>query len=107
MKSRGFTLIELLIVIALIGILATWLISLINPSQQLKRGRDAQRKADIRQIQTALELYRADVGSYPAAIPGCGSPFTNGDTTYLTKMPCDPTSSGEFFYGYTQVSSTS
>jgi prepilin-type N-terminal cleavage/methylation domain-containing protein len=105
-KSRGFTLIEILIVVAIIGTLGTWLIMLINPGQQFKKGRDAQRKSDIRQMQTALELYRSDNGSYPTDMPACGERFYIGDTTYLQKMPCDPKSSGEFFYDYNQTSSS-
>jgi general secretion pathway protein G len=96
----GFTLIELLIVIALLGVLASSLIVLINPVAQFQRARDAQRKADIRQIQSALEMYRSDVGEYPltAAGPTCGGAFTNAGITYLAKVPCDPKGGG---YVYT------
>lgn len=63
-KSKGFTLIELLIVITIIGILAVALVPKI--SQGPARARDVQRKADMQNIASALELYYADHGEYPA-----------------------------------------
>jgi len=96
-NKKGFTLIELLIVIAIIGVLATLL--MVNFVGVRERARDAQRKSDIRQIQSALEMYRADQGVYPASginagdFPTtCGSSFVSPDgaITYMTKVPCDP-----------------
>jgi len=94
--KRGFTLIELLIVVAIIGILATFL--LVNFIGVRQRARDAERKSDLRQIQSALELYRADAsnGSYPdtpvLSVCGAGHSLANSDgtVTYMTTMPCDP-----------------
>ena len=107
--QAGFTLIELLIVVAIIGILSTLL--LVNFIAVRQRGRDAQRKSNLLQIQSALELYRADQGSYPlpngATIGNCGSGVTIGSptcsTTYLKKIPLDPNgstyyNSGKYFY---------
>ncbi len=95
---KGFTLIELLIVIAIIGVLAALLMANFVGIRQ--RARDAQRKSDLRQVQSALELYRADVGSYPltASFPVCGSPLTSGSNTYIQKIPCDPLTSGRYTY---------
>ncbi|RJQ37117.1 prepilin-type N-terminal cleavage/methylation domain-containing protein [Candidatus Microgenomates bacterium] len=87
----GFTLIELLIVIVIIGILSTFLMANFIGIRQ--RARDSQRKSDIRQIQSALEMYRADQGTYPlsASFSPCDSPFTSGNSvTYMQKIPCDP-----------------
>jgi len=97
----GFTLVELLVVVAVIGILSTLLTA--NFIGVRQRGRDAQRKSNLRQIQSALELYRADQASYPTAVnfPNCGATFTspNGTSTYMQKIPCDPTGTS---YSYTQ-----
>jgi len=60
---KGFTLIELLVVIAIIGLLSTLAVVALNSARQ--RSRDAKRVADIRQIQTALELGFSEVSSYP------------------------------------------
>ncbi len=98
-KKSGFTLIELLVVIAIISALATLLTSNFVGIRQ--RGRDAQRKSDLRQMQSALELYRADTGTYPitSAFPTCGSTFpTSGTTIYMKKIPCDPTTATSYVY---------
>lgn len=92
----GFTLIELLVVIAIISILAALLMA--NFVGVRQRGRDAQRKSDLRQIQTALELYRADNGSYPASLSSCGNSFVYNSTTYMQKIPCDPLQKTSYNY---------
>ncbi len=117
-SSFGFTLIELLIVIAIIGILSTLLMA--NFIGVRQRARDAQRKSDIRQMQSALELYRSDTGQYPAAggttslnSTPCPTPsaltYTNSSSqtsTYMTQIPCDPLGSTWFNNGSYYYSST-
>ena len=67
MKSKkGFTLIELLVVVAIMGLLATLAVVALN--QARSRARDTRRVADVKQIQTALELYYMDSYGYPASI---------------------------------------
>lgn len=105
---KGFTLIELLVVVAIIGILSALLMS--NFIGVRQRARDAQRKSDLRQIQSALELYRADIGSYPAtvALASCGSAVSlkspDNSSTYLQKVPCDPLSNNP--YPFTSTGTT-
>lgn len=93
--KKGFTLIELLIVIAIIGVLATLL--MVNFVGVRQRARDAQRKSDLRQMQSALELYRADNGNYPNSLPNCNSVFSLNGTTYMQTVPCDPLGGGYTF----------
>lgn len=101
-SQRGFTLIELLVVISLIGVLAT--LAVVNYSDARVRARDAQRKANVAQIQAALELYRADQLSYPPSLPGActstANPLRNpGNTvTYIQKVPCDPKNNTPYVY---------
>lgn len=95
-SRKGFTLIELLIVIAIIGVLATLL--MVNFIGVRQRARDAQRKSDLRQMQSALELYRADNNIYPSSpLPNCGQPLAANGTTYMTSIPCDPLG-GNYYY---------
>lgn len=97
-KSIGFTLIELLVVISIIGILAGLLMT--NFVSFRQRGRDGVRKSDLRQIQSALELYRSDQGSYKPNIMPCGSPLTDPSNTitYMQKIPCDPLNNQNYSY---------
>jgi prepilin-type N-terminal cleavage/methylation domain-containing protein len=62
-SRRAFTLIELLVVIAIVGLLST--IAIINLSSTRGKARDLKRIADIKQISTALELYRDTNGVFP------------------------------------------
>jgi type II secretion system protein G len=121
---RGFTLIELLIVIAIIGVLATLL--MVNFIGVRQRARDAQRKSDLRQIQSALEIYRSDNGSYPsgtssvselfvcpplpspAACTGTANCFGNPScsTVYMHTLPKDPSSNGNYYYNNPSGGST-
>lgn len=105
---RGFTLIELLVTVAIIGILSSVL--LVNLQGFRLRTRDTERKKDLLQLQTALELYRADVGTYPttANYPACNTALANGATVYMQKIPCDPSGSPTWgsAYQYTSTGNT-
>jgi type II secretion system protein G len=95
--KKGFTLIELLIVIVIIGILSSFLLA--NFIGVRQRARDGTRKSDLRQIQTALELYRSDNGSYPlTADIVCNSALQKASITYMQKVPCDPSTGASYFY---------
>lgn len=63
-KNDGFTLIELLIVVAIIGILAG--IAVPQVSNVRSKANLSVIKADLRSIQTALEIYALDNDGYPA-----------------------------------------
>ena len=72
-KKNGFTLIELLVVVAIIGILATVVLSSLSSARE--SARDARRLSDIKTIQTALEIYHLENGSYPrSAVLASGIP---------------------------------
>jgi len=67
-KQKGFTLIELLVVIAIIAILSTVVMAGLNSARA--KGRDAKRLSDIKQLQTALELFFDTCGGYPTQTRG-------------------------------------
>jgi uncharacterized protein (TIGR02145 family)/prepilin-type N-terminal cleavage/methylation domain-containing protein len=85
-KNKAFTLIELLVVIAIIGILST--ITVVVLQNARAKSRDAKRIADIKQMQTALELYFNDNGSYPTSVT---STIASGSNVYMTLTPVAPT----------------
>ena len=98
-KTKGFTLIEIMIVIAILGILAALISG--NFINSLKKSRDTKRKADLQQIQKALEAYYEDVGDYPASLPSAGLELTNPTNTtkiYMVKLPGDPLSQCRYYY---------
>jgi len=64
-KQKGFTLIELLVVVAIIGLLASIVLASLTTARQ--KGRDARRLADLKEIQSALELYYSDHNVYPTS----------------------------------------
>ncbi len=104
-SAKGFTLVELLVVIAIIGILSSLMVA--NYIGIQSRGRDAQRKSDIRQIQSGFELYRSESGAYPASMPACGAALSFSGTTYIRKMPCDPINTNPLVYRYQSAFSNS
>ena len=66
--SEGFTLIELLVAITIIGILSAVIFT--NVGEGGAKSRDAERQADLRNLQSALELYKNRHGSYPEGCQG-------------------------------------
>lgn len=81
--KKGFTLIELLIVIVIIGILAVIVVGLVATNSR-NRANDARKKADMREIQTALEQFRVDNPNYPQ--DAAAELVTN----YLAAWPTSP-----------------
>lgn len=107
-RKKGFTLIELLVVISLIGVLTTLVVANLNSARE--RARDATRKSDLRNIQTALRLYYNDTGSYPTSssysIVACdgtcswGEQWENSGVVYMNILPADPLPTQDYRYTY-------
>jgi len=109
MKNRsGFALVELLIVIAIIGILAAVVLASLSSSRE--KARDAERLADLAQIQLALEVYFNENGGFPDKEGRIGPGETDAilDTelgAYLNEVPGDPNGPGDADYYYSYDSS--
>ncbi len=109
MNKKGFTLIELLVVIAIIGLLSTLAVVALGSARV--KARDSKRLSDLKQVQTALELYYTDKDAYPTAAQAvvlgdaqhiCLNLATGLTTTgcanaYMGLVPKDP---GDHLYSY-------
>jgi len=92
-KRSGFTLIELLVVMAILGMLA----ALVGPALfgNLSKGQRTTAASQISNLQSALDTYRLDVGSYPDNLRGLvendsGSQRWSGPYIRDNEVPLDP-----------------
>lgn len=67
-RQRGFTLIEVMVVVVILAILATMVVPRIMDRPD--DARITKAKQDIRQLESALKLYRLDNMSYPTTDQG-------------------------------------
>lgn len=101
-RQRGFTFIELLVSISIIAVLMS--VAAVSYSDTNKRSRDAKRRADLETVRSALEICRANTGTYPANITGsvtCSDAVVTLETT-----PADPKNSGVHVYTYSRPTTT-
>jgi type II secretory pathway pseudopilin PulG len=101
-----------MVVISIVGIISA--VSLNSLTLIQKNNRDAQRQADLRLLQGALQQYYADANHYPDTLvltgdsaftcpTGCGS----AAKTYLNMTPVDPTVGTATPYCYAAFKSSS
>lgn len=97
-RIKGFTLIELLVAISIIGLLSSIVLASLNVAKA--KGRDAKRISDIRQIRTAIELYKADSGYYPTSLASLVP-------TYIKSLAQDASAAGScrpnYCYAYSPL----
>jgi len=96
--ESGFTLTELMVVIFIIGLLAT--VVMINVLRSQDRAMVTKAKADIVQLEGALEQYRLDNLVYPSTSDGLNALVTPPPSLaqperyrrggYIKKLPADP-----------------
>jgi general secretion pathway protein G len=67
-REDGFTLIELLVVLVIIGLLSAFVAPQVI--KYLSRAKTDAARAQIQNIASILDLYRLEVGSYPAEQDG-------------------------------------
>lgn len=96
-KVRGFTLIELLVTIAIIGVLAG--LSIFGIQGAMENARDAQRKSDLKQYQSAIETYaNKNQEMYPSYLEGVNAATTLCATLSLSTCPTDPKTDRTYVY---------
>jgi prepilin-type N-terminal cleavage/methylation domain-containing protein len=101
-NKKGFTLIELLMVISIITLLSSMLFSYVGSARA--KSRDTVRLSDMKQINTATNLFYEDKGILPSSI---GEMVPN----YLSTEPKDPKTGASYSFirsssGKTVVTST-
>lgn len=69
-KRRGFTIVELIVIIVIIGILAG-IVAMVWPNY-LKQTHDSERRSDVQQIASALDVYALQKNSLMSTGSGCG-----------------------------------
>lgn len=106
----GFSLVELLVAISIMAILAS--ILYVNFSGARASARDDIRKSDLKNLQLAIELYKAQTGAFPAMGTGTGctplaSTFTPTSCNtyivgltpdYISSLPKDPLTQNSYQY---------
>ncbi len=114
MNKKGFTLIELLVVIAIIGLLSTLAVVALGSARE--KANDSKRLSDLKQVQTALELFYTDFNHYPTStaaitLGGASSDCLSktietgflaktscGNNPYMGLVPEDPLSTQSYIY---------
>ncbi|UCE98804.1 MAG: type II secretion system major pseudopilin GspG [Planctomycetota bacterium] len=91
--SKGFTLIELMIVVVILGLLATVIMPrILSRPEQARR---IKAKVDIRNIESALALFKTDTGRFPTTSEGLQALVSNpgvkgyNSDAYLDNVPVD------------------
>jgi general secretion pathway protein G len=79
----GFTLIELLIVIVILAILAAIVVFAVGTTTT--NAKVSACNADAKSVETAVEAYKAQNGSYPANMAALTTPGPNGP--WLRQVP--------------------
>ncbi|MBU0732338.1 type II secretion system GspH family protein [Patescibacteria group bacterium] len=104
-NKKGFTLIELLIVIAIIALLAT--LAIISLTTAQRKARDTKRLADVKSIQSSVELFFSDNADYPTtgiAVPPAAG-FRQDMSTYM-QVPNPPNNDSNYVYAVTNDGTT-
>jgi len=91
----------IIIVVSLLVAFILFFISITALSSARKKARDSKRTSDIKQMQTAIELYYTDNGTYPIGdLDGLKKAISLIKDPYMGKIPQDPVNNEEYDYQY-------
>lgn len=93
-NNKGWTFVELVIVLAIIAILFSAFIRIINPTRFKAKGRDNKRLADIKTLDRMVNEFMLDNGYYPDLA-------TDNLLDYHPFIPQDPINDAQYNYSYT------
>ena len=110
-NNKGFSLPELMVSMSIIGTIGAMSADKLNSIIPIAR--DTQRQANIRQVQTALEIYYLYNNKYPST-GFCNKPTERGweslekelsskskkEDIYIPRFPNDPLNNNEYYFSY-------
>ncbi|MGJ3232709.1 MAG: type II secretion system major pseudopilin GspG [Oceanicaulis sp.] len=97
-REAGLTLIEIMVVVVIVGILATIIVINVLPSQN--RAMIEKARADVSQLESAVEMYRLTMNTYPTTEQGLDALVVAPDDArlaqrfpdggFINRLPTDP-----------------
>jgi general secretion pathway protein G len=96
-KSKGFTFLEIMVVVAIIGMLAYFIVP--NLVGSVDKARVTKARLEIKTLENSLTMYRVDNGIYPSTAQGLAALLArpndepvpmNWSRKYIEKLPKDP-----------------
>jgi prepilin-type N-terminal cleavage/methylation domain-containing protein len=106
-NEKGFSLSELIVVMSIVSTVSA--VGTTQIDDIIPTARDAQRKANIHQVQTALNLYYDDNLKYPISsttMPSVASwnemknILENPSNIYMPEVPADPLNTENYVFKY-------
>jgi general secretion pathway protein G len=96
-RANGFTVIELMVVLVILGLIASLVYQAVIPKVDEAKHKTARAQMEI--LGLALDNYRLDVGTYPAALAELAASSSPGwKGPYLRKsVPADPWGNPYFY----------
>lgn len=80
MKRKGFTLIEVIVVIALIGVLTSFLVPSFEKSGE--RAKNTKLASDLKVLDSGISLYKLDNGNLPATLDKLDPEYVAGSSEF-------------------------